>query len=98
MYSRKLLYFLWAVIAILVIGGGIGGYFLVRHANDLDQANTELMGNNDSLKRQLEEAKATPAPTPTPVATPAPSPTPTPGATISPKATATPKPTATPLH
>jgi len=87
--NRKLITLLWTVIVVLLIGAGVGGYLLVRHANDLDQTNTELGGNNDSLRRQLDQAKAqlaaTPTPTPTPIATPTPVPT------------ATPKPTATPI-
>ena len=72
--GNKLVYLLWAVIAVLIIGSAAGGFFLVRHANDVDQSNTQLMGNNDSLKRQVQELKATPVPTsaPTPIATPAP--------------------------
>jgi len=81
---------LWAVIAGLVIGVGVGGYMLVNHVNDLEQKNVEVGGNNDSLRRQVEQAKAqlaaTPTPTPTPVTTPTPSPT------VSPKVVATPTP------
>jgi hypothetical protein len=92
MENRKLIFMLWIVIAILVLGGGIGGYLLVRHANDIDQTNSELTGNNDSLKRQLQQAKATPTPSPTPSALATPEPTASPSPTVTPKATASPKP------
>lgn len=90
--NGRIVVMLWAVIAVLVIGLGLGGYFLINHANSLEQTNTQLNGDNDSLRRQLLEAKSTPPPTPAVVATP----TPTPAATTAPKATATPKPTAAP--
>ncbi len=86
--SRKIIALLWTVIAVLVIGGAIGGYLLFNHANNLDQTNSELSGNNDSLKRQLEQVKARLAATPAPT----PSPLPTPGPTATPKAVATPTP------
>ncbi len=87
--NRKLIALLWTVIIVLLIGAGVGGYLLVRHVSDLDQTNTELGGNNDSLRRQLDQAKAQLAATPTPAPTPIAPPTPVP--------TATPKPTATPV-
>jgi flagellar basal body-associated protein FliL len=87
--SRKVIVLLWIVIAVLVIGGGIGGYLLFNHANSLDQTNTELSGNNDSLKRQLDQAKAQLAATPTPSPVATPTPTPTPKAAVTP--TPTPK-------
>ena len=90
--SRKLVYLLWTVIAVLIIGAFIGGIMLMNRANALDQSNTLLTGDNDSLRRQLKEAKTVPAATPSPVATP----TPTPVPTVSPKATITPKAAATP--
>jgi hypothetical protein len=92
--NRKLIYMLWAVIAVLIIGTAIGGYMLVRYANDVDQANSELNSSNESLRRQLQEAKATPTPAPTPsaLATPEPSPTPTLKPTPTPKPGATPAP------
>jgi hypothetical protein len=90
--NRKLIYLLWLVITVLIIGGAVGGYLLVRHTSDLDQANSDLGNANDSLRRQLQEAKATPSPTPvsSPLATPEPTPTPTPKATATPKATVNP--------
>jgi hypothetical protein len=91
--QRKLIYLLWTVIAVLVIGGIIGGYLLVSKANDLDTTNQELSGSNDSLRRQLEQAKATPSPTETPAA----SPTPTAVVTPTPATTKTPVPTKTPV-
>ncbi|HVQ44239.1 MAG TPA: hypothetical protein VMT30_04715 [Candidatus Saccharimonadia bacterium] len=92
--SHKLIYLLWTVIAVLIIGAGIGAFLLLRHASDLDNTNAELSGSNDSLRRQLEQAKASPTPTATPEATATPSPSPSPTAT--PVPTATPKPTASP--
>jgi hypothetical protein len=86
--NRKLIPLLWTVIIVLVIGASVGGYMLLQHANNVDQKNVEVGGNNDSLRRQLDQAKAqlaaTPTPTPTPTATPVP--------TITPKAVATPTP------
>jgi Tfp pilus assembly protein PilN len=71
--DNKLVYLLWGVIAVLIIGSTAGGFFLIRHASVTDQANANLMGDNDSLKRQIQQLKATPAPTsePAPIATPA---------------------------
>src|SRR3954471_12009994 len=100
--QTKLISLLWTVILILVVGGGIVVFMLVRHASDLDAANALLTGNNDSLRRQLVEAKATPAPTVAPLPTPnqaTPAPTAKVKATPTPKATAAPAaPTATPLQ
>ena len=90
--SRKIIALLWTVIAVLVIGGVVGGYLLLNHSNSLDQTNSVLSGNNDSLKRQLEQAKDRLAATPTPT----PSPLPTPGPVVSPKVTPTLTPTPTP--
>ena len=77
---RNLIYLLWCVIAVLIIGAGTGGYILVRHASDVDQTNANLTGDNDSLKRQVQQARAaalaTPTPTDTPLATPQTSPKP----------------------
>jgi len=83
--NRKVIYLLWVVITFLIAGTAIGGYLLVRHANDVDEVNVELTGSNDSLKRQLEQAKATPSPTPTPTPLATPEPTPTPSPTPTPK-------------
>jgi hypothetical protein len=65
--GNKLIYLLWSVIAVLIVGAVLGGFVLIRHVHDVDQTNSRLMGDNDSLKRQVREAKATPTPTPTPV-------------------------------
>ncbi len=77
---RNLVFLLWCVIAVLIIGAGAGGYVLVRHASDLDQTNASLVGDNDSLKRQVQQARAalaaTPTPTVAPLATPQSNPTP----------------------
>lgn len=80
--SRKLIYLLWSVIVVLVLGFAVGGFIVVRHANQLDQANFELTGSNESLRRQLEQAKVTPTPSSSP--SPSPSASPSPGASPSP--------------
>ena len=93
--TRKLVYLLWSVIAALLLGFIFGGFLLLRHANNIDQANTQLNGDNASLRRQIQEVKAasTPTPTSTPapasVATPSPIPASKPAVvpTVSPKAT-----------
>lgn len=91
-HDSKLISLLWTVIAILVVGGAIVVFMLARHASDLDAANSLLNGNNESLRRQLKEAKTTPTPTVAPLPTPNQS---TPVPTAKPKVT--PKPTATPV-
>lgn len=91
----KLIALLWTVIIVLVVGGAIGGIMLVRHANDLDSSNTQLVGDNDSLRRQLKEAKTSPTPTVEPLPTPN-QPTPTVAPTATPKATVAPKATVKP--
>jgi hypothetical protein len=93
--DSKVIALLWTVIIILLIGGGAGITMLVRHASDVDTSNTQLTGDNDSLRRQLKEAKTTPTPTVEPLPTPGPAsptvaPTPTPKATAAPKATVKP--------
>ena len=88
--QTKVIALLWSVIIVLVLGGAAGLTMVVRHASDVDTANTQLTGDNDSLRRQLKEAKTIPTPTVEPLPTPAPA-TPTVVPTASPKATATPK-------
>ncbi|GAC1372465.1 MAG: hypothetical protein NVSMB39_6670 [Candidatus Saccharimonadales bacterium] len=88
--DSKIIALLWTVIIVLVLGGAVGGYMLLRHANDVDTANSQLTGDNDSLRRQLKEAKTTPTPTVAPLPTPnqpTPAPTSAAKATIAPKAT-----------
>src|SRR4051812_13216331 len=89
--NRKLVYLLWLVIAVLIVGTAVGGYLLVRHTNDVDQANEELTNSNASPRRQLQEPRATPSPTPPPPPRPLATPEPTPSPTPTPKAIATPK-------
>ena len=83
--DRKLIYLLWTVIAALVVGLVIGGFIIIRHVNNLEQVNTNVGGDNDSLKRQVQQLKAaaaaTPTPTATPLATPEPSAAPAPAPT-----------------
>ena len=88
--DSKLIALLWTVIIVLVIGATVGAIMLIRHADALDTENSLLNGSNDSLRRQLIEAKTTPTPTVAPLPTPDQStPTPTPPAT--PRPTATPR-------
>jgi Tfp pilus assembly protein PilN len=70
MENRKLIYLLWSVIGVLVLGVLVGGFLLIHHADEVDQTNTFLTGDNLSLKNQVKQLKATPSPTPTPTATP----------------------------
>ena len=90
--NRKVIYMLWTVITILIIGGGVIGYMLYHKADELTQTNEELNGNNLSLREQLRQAKASPSPSATPIPTATPTPSPTASATPSPTASATPKP------
>ncbi|MDB5178693.1 MAG: hypothetical protein JWN01_636 [Patescibacteria group bacterium] len=86
--GQKLIYMLWGVITVLVVGGGIIAFMLLHKADELDQTNNQLTGSNSSLREQLRQAKASPTPRPTPTPDYSASATPTP----SPAATATPKP------
>jgi hypothetical protein len=90
--NRKVIYMLWTVIAVLIIGGAVVGYLLVHKADELSTTNAELNGNVGSLREQLRQAKQTGAtPSPTTSASPTPSPTlkssasPTPSPTTSAK-------------
>lgn len=93
--ESKLIGLLWTVIIVLIIGAAAATIMLVRHSNDLDVTNSQLTGDNDSLRRQLKEAKTSPTPTAVPLptavqSTPTPSPTATPVPTATPKATVKP--------
>lgn len=90
--SRKIVYLLWTVIAVLVVGGAVGGFLLAHKVDQLTTENAELSGNNESLRNQLLQAKATPPPS----ESPSPSGSPAPTASPSPTPTATPSPTKTP--
>jgi hypothetical protein len=79
--NTKLIYLLWTVIVVLIIGLGAGGYFMYHHLSEVDESNVRLHGDNDSLRRQLQQAKAAPKPTATPEPTLAPTPSPVPTAT-----------------
>ena len=88
---KKLIYLLWAAIAVLVVGMTAGGIMLVNKANQLQESNDSLTTDNSSLRLQLrevtEESEASgasgaddssePQPSATPAATASPSPTPT---------------------
>jgi hypothetical protein len=87
--KQKLIYLLWTVIGVLVVGGIIIGFMLVNKTNELSDTNNELTGNNASLREQLRQAKA--SPTPSPTATPDYSESATPTPVTSPSATPEPK-------
>jgi outer membrane murein-binding lipoprotein Lpp len=89
--ERKLVFLLWTVIVVLVVGGVIGGFLLAHKVDELSQDNFDLNGSNDSLRNQLKQAKASPTPSDAPVVSPSESPSASPSAT--PAATATPTPT-----
>lgn len=94
--NRKIVIMQWVVIAVLVIGGGIGAYLLINKTNQLETDQATQQGNLDSLQNQLKEAKTSPTPTTTPLpeaSNNVGTPTPTPKATVTPtpKATVTPK-------
>jgi hypothetical protein len=84
--NRKVIYMLWVVIAVLIIGAGIGGFLLVHKADELSQTNTELIGDNDSLRAQLRNAQTSPSPSVEPTASPSASPSPAVSATPTPAA------------
>ncbi|HEX3081826.1 MAG TPA: hypothetical protein VHQ86_01090 [Candidatus Saccharimonadia bacterium] len=91
--NRKLVYLLWTVITVLIIGAGVGAFLLLRHTNSVDDANAQLNSDNSFLRRQLKEAQATPSPSPTPTPLATPEPTPTPSVSPSPSPSASPTPT-----
>jgi ABC-type Na+ efflux pump permease subunit len=76
--DRKLIYLLWTVIAVLVIGFIIGGLIVMKHMGDIEQTKINVGGDNASLKRQVQQLKAAASATPsgTPLATPEPTATP----------------------
>lgn len=92
--SRKLVMLLWSVIAVLVIGCGVGGYLLAHKVDQLSTDNTDLSDSNDSLRQALSSARAelSASPTPSPSATPKASASATPTPSASPSASATPTP------
>ncbi|MDF2461382.1 MAG: hypothetical protein K0S68_785 [Candidatus Saccharibacteria bacterium] len=93
--NRKLITLLWTVIAALVIGGAIAFFMIVSKADELNRTNEELTENNESLRRQLLEARESAgSPSPSPSASATPTPTPTPAATATP--TPSPSPTTSP--
>lgn len=86
--ENKLIILLWTVIGVLLAGFVIVILLFVGRTTDLQQTNSELTGNVNSLRRQLDIAKSAPQ-TPAPTATPAPAatPAPTPAPTVSPTPT-----------
>lgn len=76
----------WAVIAVLVIGGGIAFFMLMGKTDQFKRERDANTGNVKSLAEQVKQAKAAPSPTVAPLpeavsngpsaATPTPAPTP----------------------
>lgn len=92
--NRKVIYMLWTVIVVLIIGGAIGGFMLARKTDELNENNTLLIDNNRSLRNQLTQTRSTPSPTASPTAsvTPSPSASPVTTPTASPASTKSPTP------
>ncbi|HUD10911.1 MAG TPA: hypothetical protein VMS08_00750 [Candidatus Saccharimonadia bacterium] len=61
--NPKLIFLLWSVIAVLMVGVVIGGFLLVKKDDDLTTTNTNMQGDVESMQSQLKQAKAT-QPTP----------------------------------
>jgi hypothetical protein len=98
--NGKVVVFQWVVIAVLVIGAGIGGYMLYSKNTDLQAQLDSQSGNLSSLRSQLEQAKADKTPAANESALPAASSNVSPSATPTPTATpkTTPVPTKTPVQ
>lgn len=88
--NSKVVMFQWLVIAVLVIGGGIGGYMLYSKNTDLQTQLDSQTGNLSSLRSQLEQAKASKTPVPNESALPAASATPSASPSVSPTPAKTP--------
>jgi hypothetical protein len=83
--QTSLIKFLWTIIGVLVVGLAAVTIIALTRAQAIDQARINAQGAIDSLKEQVRQAKAGPAPTQTPLAeattnaaTPTPSVVPTP--------------------
>ncbi len=92
--NSKVVMFQWLVIAVLVVGAGIGGYMLYSKNSDLQAQLDSQSGNLSSLRNQLREAQSpsTPAANESalPAATDNVSPSATPVPTSASKSTPTP--------
>ena len=84
--NRKVVIMQWAVIAVLVIGGGVGLFMLMNKTDDYKNQLDSQQGSLTSLQRQVHELRN---PTPTPG-------DPLPEATANGPGTPTPKPSSTP--
>ena len=93
--NGKVVAFQWAVIAVLVIGAGIGGYMLYSKNTDLQTQLDSQTGNLSSLRSQLEQAKANKTPVANESALPAATSNASPSVSRSP--TTTPKATTSPV-
>lgn len=82
--ATKIVILQWAVIVVLIVGAAVGTSILLHKVNDLSDTNQNLLGDQDSLRRQVQQYRAqipsptiTPQPTllpTTPPATPTPAP------------------------
>lgn len=94
--NRKLVYLLWVVITVLIIGAGIGGFILMHKADELTQTNEELTSNNTNLRNQLQEVRKSPSPSPSVSPKPSPSVSPSPSASPSVSPSTSPSPSPSP--
>jgi hypothetical protein len=62
--NKNLVTLLWTVIGVLVVGMIFITILLLNHASSVDQVNSSLKGNNDSLHKQLEQVRASSTPEP----------------------------------
>ena len=74
--SRKVIYMLWLVVAVLVAGACVGGIMLVSKADSLTRSNLGYQHKIKSLTTEVHQAQfaAQATPTPTPSVSPTPSP------------------------
>ena len=94
--SRKVVYMQWVVIAVLVIGGAVGGYLMMHKLGSLQDDNNTIASERDDLRAQLNQAQSAASASPSPSATPSAKPTPSPSATPT-TAPATKAPVKTPI-
>lgn len=58
--NRRLVIFQWIVIGVLVAGFGVVTFIALHRADAIQKVRQDQQGDIDSLKRQLQQAKATP--------------------------------------